>query len=252
VKISGMIVVTMSLSLVSILPAQSKSSASPTEVAREFFNAQSDGRWLYAARLLDLRGFEPYRQNAIRESRLKKGFVGPTPEQVMASEPGMPRAVAEYVAGRYAQAADSDALSMEFARTASADALAVLPVDEAAARWLEARDPRWQLERSRTHLPPGCQRPPILPTVKPPPNQALGEVMNHPTAPGGADTLSYVVFRDPTISRGAPGLMSPGVLTLTSVNGQWKILPLPDVGFAGGVRSFPGFGCVKVGVQPPN
>jgi len=252
VKIWGLIAVTMLFVVASILPAQSKSSASPTEVARDFFNAQSDGRWLDAARLLDLRGFEPYRQNAIRESRLKKGFVGPTPEQVMAREPGMPRAVAEYVAGKYAQVADSDALSMEFARTTTADALAALPVNEAAARWLEARDPRWQLERSRTHLPAGCQRPPILPPVKPPPNEALGEVMYRLTAPGGADTLSYVVFRDPTISRGAPGLMPPGVLTLTSVNGVWKILPLPDVGFAGGVRSFPGFGCVKVGVQAPN
>jgi hypothetical protein len=252
VKVWGITAVTMSFLLAALLPAQSKSGASPTEVAREFFNAQSDGRWLDAARLLDLRGFESYRQNAIRESGLKKGFVGPTPEQVMAREPGMPRVVAEYVAGKYAQVADSDALSMEFARTASPDALAVLSLDEAAARWLEARDPRWQLERSRTHLPPGCQRPPILPTVKPPPNEALGEVIYRLTAPGGVDTLSYVVFRDPTISRGAPGLKPPGVLTLTSVNGQWKILPLPDVGFAGGVRSFPGFGCVKVGVQPPN
>jgi hypothetical protein len=250
VKILGLIAVATSFLLPATLPAQAKSTASPTEVAREFFNAQSDGRWLDAARLLDLRSFERYRQNAIRDFRLRKGFAGPTPEQVMEREPGMPRAVAEYVAGKYAGLADSDALSTDFARTTSPEELAAIPLDEAAARWLEARDPRWQLERSRTHLPPGCQRPPVLPTVKPPPNEALGEVFSGLTAPGGADTLSYVVFRDPTISRGAPGLMPPGVLTLTSVNGQWKILPLPDVGFAGGLRSFPGFGCVKVGVQP--
>jgi hypothetical protein len=239
--------------LPSALSGQTRSGASATEVAREFFTAQSDGRWLDAARLLDLRAFEAYRQDAIRTSRLSKGFVGPTPEQVMAKQPDMPRAVAEYVARQYSRTADSDALSMEFARTTSADSLAFMPADEAAARWLEARDPRWQLERSRTHLPPDCIRPPIGPTVKPLPNNALGEVMYLLTAPGGTDSMSYVVFREPSgspSSRIGDG-MPPGVLTLTRANGQWKILPLPDVGFSGGARGYPGFGCVKVGVRPP-
>ena len=242
----------MVLLLSSTLGGQSQANLPPTAVAREFFKAQSDGRWLDAARVLDLRAFEAYRQDALRESGFKKGFVGPTAEQVMAKEPDMPRAVAEYVAKKYAQAADTDALSTVFARTTSADVLAALPADQAAARWLEARDPRWQFERSRAHLPPDCAPPTIDANVNPSPIEVLGNAITAPTAPGGTDSVSYVLFRDVSgspssrIGNGRP----PGVLTMTRINGQWKILPLPDLGFAGGIRSFPGFGCVKVGVQP--
>jgi hypothetical protein len=253
VKRTSFALATMLAVFPSALSGQTRSGASATEVARGFFTAQSDGRWLDAARLLDLRAFEAYRQDAIRTSRLNKGFVGPTPDQVMAKQPDMPRAVAEYVAKQYSQAADSDALSMEFARTTSSDSLASMPAEQAAARWLEARDPRWQLERSRAHLPADCVRPPIGPTVKPSPIEVLGNAITALAAPGRTDSLSYVLFRDVSVSQSSRigNGMPPGVLTLTRVDGQWKILPLPDVGFAGGMRSFPGFGCVKVGVQPP-
>jgi hypothetical protein len=234
------------------LTGQAAPAASPTEVGQEFFKAEADGRWLDAARLLDLRAFEAHRQDALRSSRAGKGFVGPTAEQVMREYPDMPPNVAEYVARKYAQAADSDALSRTFARTTSADTLAALPVDVAASRWLEARDPRWQLERSIAHLPAGCVRPAAGPTMKPTPKEVLGSPITSLTAPGGTDSLSYVLFRDvgqSPSSRIGNG-MPPGVLTLTRVNGQWKILPLPDVGFAGGVRNVPEYGCVRIGVEP--
>jgi hypothetical protein len=235
-----------------VLTGQVAPATSPTEVGRDFFAAEADGRWLDAARLLDLRAFEAHRQDALRSSQGAKGFVGPTPEQVMTEYPDMPRNVAEYVARKYAQAADSDALSRAFARTTSADTLAALPVDVAAARWLEARDPRWQLERSIAHLPAGCVRPAAGPTMKPPPKEVLGSAITALTVPGGNDSVSYVLFRDVRQSQSSRigNGMPPGVLTLTRVNGQWKILPLPDVGFAGGVRSVPEYGCVRIGVEP--
>jgi hypothetical protein len=245
------IVGAMVLLFPSILTSQSKPSASATEMARRFFAAWADGRWLEAARMLDLSAFESYRQDVIRSSRSGKSVVGPTPEQVMAQQPDMPRPVAEYIAGKYSAAADSDALSMLFARTTSADALAALPLEQAAARWLEARDPRWQAERSIAHLGPGCVRPRLDDIKKPPPNQALGEVNYRLTEPGGPDSLSYVVYRDPSVPR-IPNQMPPGVLTLIPVKGVWKIVPLPDIGFPGGVNRYTTYGCVKVGVQRPN
>lgn len=246
------VLVAMILLSPSALSGQGTSNASPTEVAREFFTAQMDGRWIDAARLLDLWAFEPYRQDAIRNSRLSRGVVGPTPEQVMAETPDMPRAVAEYVARKYSQAADSDALSLVFARTSSADVLAGMPADQAAARWLEARDPRWTLERSIAHLPAGCLRPKVETIPKPRPVEVVGNAITAPAVSNETDSVSYVLFRDVATSPSSRigDRTPPGVLTLLRANGQWRILPLPDVGFTAGVRNNPSFGCVHVSVQP--
>lgn len=235
------------------LAGQGRSNGSPTEVAREFFTAQMEGRWIDAARLLDLSAFDAFRRVAIRENQLARGMVGPTAEQVMARDPGMPRAVAEYFARKYSEAADSDALSLIFARTSSVDTVAALPLDQAAARWLEARDPRWTLERSIAHLPAGCLRPKVETIPKPRPVEVVGNAITAAAASNETDSVSYVLFRDVAASPSSRigNRAPPGVLTLLRANGQWRILPLPDVGFTGGVRNNPSFGCVHVGVQPP-
>jgi hypothetical protein len=146
---------------------------------------------------------------------------------------------------------------MTFARTSSVDTLAALPVDQAAARWLEARDTRWQLERSRSRLGPECARFPIPPTIKPAPKEVLAPAIDAPTVLDASDSVSYVLFRDPIRSQGmrSPAMrngmrMPPGVITLTRVNGEWRILSLPDLGFVGGVRSYASVGCTSVEKQP--
>jgi hypothetical protein len=94
----------------SLLPGQARKGLSPTEVAREFFAAESDGRWIDAAQLLDLAAFERTRQFAIQTASKSTSFGARTPEQIMAEQPDMPRAVAEYFAKQIAHMTDRDAL----------------------------------------------------------------------------------------------------------------------------------------------
>lgn len=236
------------------IDAQSNRHLAPTDVVREFFKAQADGRWRDAASFLNLEAFEPYREDAIRQTRMMKGRGGPTVEQVMAREPDMPRAVAEYVAKKYAAMADSDALSHEFAHTVSPDTLAALTPEQAAARWLEARDVRWQLERSAAHLGPECQKPSGLPFPdRPTPKEVLSPAVSATQAAGSGDSVSYVLYRDKgsnsagRISQSMP----PGIVTLKRVGGEWKILPLPDLGFPGGNRTYASVACTRVSGQSP-
>jgi hypothetical protein len=221
------------------------SPAGPEAVARTFFQAQADGRWLDAARLLDLTSFDAYRKAAAVRNRAAKGRAGPTVEQVLAEQPDMPRAVAEYVARIYTAASDSDALSIEFAHTTSVDSLLKLPLVVAAARWLEARDLRWQLERSRAPLPAGCMRPAAAATPKPRPKQVIGGVTPI-TRSAASDSASYVLFRDPTATAGRTGTTRlPDVLALVRVDGEWRITGFDNPEFAGSGYTYASLACVR-------
>ena len=224
------------------------SQTRPEAVVRAFFTAQDDGRWADAASLLALNAFEPYREDAIRRARAMKGRTGPTPEEVMARDPNMPRVVAEYVAKQYASYADSDALSLDFAHTTSPDALAALPVEEAAARWLEARGSRWQFERAVAHLPPDCIKPKSPLLDRWPPKEVLEPAVVTGSSGEAADSVSYVLFRDADFR--ATGRISkrgpPGVVTLFLIGKQWKIVPLPDLGIAAGPPAYAFPACVKI------
>ena len=223
--------------------AQSKTAA-PEEVVRQFFKAEDDGRWLDAARVLDLKRFEAIRQMTLRGLRTLRPPAAITPEKMMQMDPDMPRVVAEYQAKQTSRGfQEFDLLASEFARVPSADSLERLPVDEAAARWLEAKDPRWQEERDRRR---GSNRgrmecPPEVDSLK---AKALNQV--RPTAvilgATSGDSTRYVVVgsafapRPPRHQESVIDL-SPNVVTLVRVTGGWKIVPTPDMvgstGFGG-------------------
>ena len=121
----------------------------PQDVVRAFFQAEDDNRWLDAARMLDLKSFERIRSDFIQGVRHRSDFRGPTVESMMRMDPDMPRSVAEYqVAQWQRQMQDFDLLAQDFARVPSVDSLAALSVEEAAARWLEAKGPEWRTEIS--------------------------------------------------------------------------------------------------------
>jgi hypothetical protein len=224
-------------------------NASPTDVVRQFFKAEDDGRWLDAARLLDLNAFEAYRQTALLNASMSDGRTGPTPEQLMARDSAMPRAVAEYLAKQYSGMRVAEPLGREFARTVSADTLRALPRDEAAARWLEARDRRWQFQWSIAQLGPECQKPPGGSVPPEPAKVVLGPAVMPTGSP--SDTLSYVVFtegRSNPAGRVYQGA-TPGVVVLRRIGSDWRIVPLPDLGYVGGIRSYLGVGCTRVNVQ---
>jgi hypothetical protein len=225
--------------------AQSPAS-SPEDVVRQFFKAEDENRWLDAARLLDLRRFETIRRRTVNGLRTVRAPSRLTPEAIMQSDPDMPRAVAEYQAKQMNKGWEEfDLLSFEFARVQSVDTLEALPVDEAAARWLEAKGPKWVEERDRRRAAgrPAMKCPESVDSIKFTP---LGR-FKHPEAvvlgaTADGDSVRYVIvgrrgFGQRPGSQPFESEMSPSVLTLVRVNGAWRIVPTADMitstGFSG-------------------
>ena len=230
---------------------QSASNASPADVAREFFAAERDGRWLDAAHLLDLRTFEPRRTRSVINARNAQPFHL-TVERLLRDDPSMPRAVAEYqVKQSESVFRDFNPLSYEYADVPTADSLAALPIDVAAARWLEAQDPRWRMKAQPRSYSQKCMQMSDsgMKTIKtldgaaaasmftPPPREVVAVAPAGVTAPGLGDSLSYVLYREQYGTSGSrrreqmsrPEMRSsPRVLTLNRTALGWRVLPLTD------------------------
>lgn len=115
-------------------------------VAGDFFESLWRGEWRQAASLVDLSGFSMY-LDAVLQPRPP---VPPlTVEQYLRHDPDMPREVAEYQVRKFneSQVHAARRMGMEFAGIDSSAQLARLAPHEAMARWLEARDPTYQLQR---------------------------------------------------------------------------------------------------------
>jgi hypothetical protein len=232
--------------------AQVASNASPSDVARDFFAAERDGRWLDAARLLDLKAFEAQRTQDVANARRAREGFHLTVEQVRSSDPSMPRAVAEYYVKRAASMShDSNPLLYQYARVPSADSLAALPIDVAAARWLEAKDPRWMMHLGRGSG--GCELPESADSLfKPPPRRVVAATRDL-TISALADSVTYILFRDsvprfpgsasPAAALSSETVSSPGVLALVLTPGGWRIVPVVRLGEVPDVVI--GYGCMR-------
>ena len=245
--------------LLLLSPEQLLCQQKPEEVVRAFFGAEDQSRWLDAARMLDLNAFERIRKTTVQGVRHMKDYPPPTVESMMRMDPNMPRAVAEYqVKATQQQMRDYDIIAEQFARVTSVDTLAALSVEDAAARWLEAKSPEWRTEltwrhaRGRTEIKcPGltdsAARAIYIASAKEPRAVIRG-------ATPDTGSVSYVVIdvdyprithRDSADLRYGP---LPRALTLRRVEGAWKIEPaadLPDANGMGGSYSF-SVGCTKL------
>lgn len=219
------------------------------DVVRAFFKAEDENRWLDAARMLDLRRFEPIQRNAVTASRGAIRQI--TAQELMKLDPGMPRAAAEYQVKRMNEVRRThNYLLDEFARVTSVDSLAALSTEQAAARWLEAQGPEWKMELSArdSGTAPKVDCPELSDSAK----RALVRSARMPRATilgetERSDSLRYVVLGedfgmvhipDPTVN--GPSL-SPHVITLVNVAGAWKIVPaldMPRSNGLGGMTSF--------------
>jgi hypothetical protein len=192
----------------------------------------------------------------------------------------MPRAAAEYqVKQSEILMRDYNPLSDEYADVPTADSLAHLPADVAAARWLEAKDPRWLVRKGdKNGLPAECEQSsgPQLKALAdsqvkalnamamsmftPPPQQIVAVASAGSMNSGSTDSVSYVLFRDRYESRhdstsaGEPGpeiQTSPSALTLIKTSGGWRVYPALDFGLIHG-SSF-SFECAIAidSVKPP-
>jgi hypothetical protein len=161
-------------------------------------------------------------------------------------------------------------LIYEYADVTTADSLAALPVDVAAARWLEAKDPRWLMKRQARSSGECAQVYDSLPKQPSAVDSAAASMFMLPRpevvavasvgSPAGfADSLSYVIFRelyktnlDSTArSRMAvlPMQMSPSVLTMIRTPAGWRVQPVQDLGYAHGTFGF-SFDCTVDSVKP--
>jgi hypothetical protein len=220
--------------------AQAGSSAdTPAVVVDSFFRASAQERWRDAAHLMDLETFAELRDQAVRFMRRQPIVHRVTPEEYMKSDPKMPRVVAEYQAARTNEVmAHYGGVSQDYANVPSVDSLAALSVDEAAARWLQAKDSRYQMRRSLEEVRSRCNIADSLltsvldraPTFT---AQVLGTVLE--------DSIAYVLYAEkPVQQRGADSVsehprrgstphaswvMPPPVVTLRRVGPNWRIAP---------------------------
>lgn len=246
----------VAVALLVIVAARSVSGqANPEDVVRAFFKAEDEGRWIDAARLLDLQRFERIRANTLKVGDYRAPFIRRTPEDLMKFDPDMPRAAAEYQIKKMNEdMRDYDFLSHQYARTSTLESLRTLPIEEVAARWLEAKGPDWAAELSarerKRHPDPNCPEIPdsIAAKLKSEWRRPLATVLG---ATAGSDSLRYVVvgmqrWRPDSAGEaagrdGESGMsgMSPNVLTVRRVGGAWRIVPLEDMpdfmGFSGNV-----------------
>ena len=244
--------------LLLILPTRLLCQQKPEEVVREFFRAEDQNRWLDAARMLDLNAFERIRRTTVQGVRHMKDYPPPTVESMMRMDPKMPRAVAEYrVKEMQQQMRDFDIIAEQFARVTSVDTLAALSVEDAAARWLEAKGPEWRTELVWRHgqgllevncpgLADSAARAIYMANAKEPRAVIRG-------ATPDTGSVSYVVIDVdyPRVTRRDSADLWEGPLpravTLRRVQGVWKIEPaadLPDANGMGGSYSV-SIGCTK-------
>jgi hypothetical protein len=114
---------------------------------------------------------------------------------MMRSDPKMPRSVAEYNAARINAMRDTvkfSYLSHEYAGVTNVDSLAKLSPAEAAARWLQAKDPQWQM----THSPYGDPACAALPA------KYQAHLRRTVVATATADSTGYVIYDQNVVMAG--------------------------------------------------
>jgi hypothetical protein len=207
----------------------------PTSAARaavdSFFAGVAAERWTDAARWLDMERFAAFFKQTVSSTRAELPPPKMTVERLMANDSTMPRAVAEWQLSRMRQYEDSEPfnyLSRQFAGIRTQREFFALTPAEAAARWLEAEDPRtivrhvWRQMKCKTAIPTEMlqhQRPTVL-----------GAVV--------ADSMAYIVVRRlETDSSDAALMIAPEVIVARRTAAGWRVAPqlgLVSGAFGGG------------------
>jgi hypothetical protein len=145
----GWLIVSGALGTTGAVAQRPRTAEGAREVAEQFFRATERQEWALAASLLDLRTFEGFFRQTVDGARVALPQPEQTVESYLANQPAMPRVVAEWFVAeskRYKRPAFQD-FSETFAGVRSFRELAALSTPDAAARWLEATDPRERMRR---------------------------------------------------------------------------------------------------------
>lgn len=210
----------------SALPLQSAvAQPSPGDAATMFVQAWNARQWLTAARLLDLDTFDRFRRDFITRAR-RSPEEGPrmTVDDLRKTNPDMPLEVAQYQVRmmeeqrrRYA-----DPTPYEFARVASASILRNLDVAEAAGRWLESRDPQWQVRMQFEQA--GCPAPDDVNQIPSPKRSIAGIVQT-------SDSTSYAIVKEEREGDTGPAWAGGDltVIELIQIRNRWLVRPRADL-----------------------
>jgi hypothetical protein len=198
-------------------------SQPPGDVAERFLTAVAADRWSEAARLLDLDAFREYVDVFLRragEAQRERRPV-PTADELRRQEPSMPREVAEWHVRQMREADErmGDPTPYEFAGVRTTAELRRLSPEQAAARWLEARDPGYVIRRQLEAM--GCPAPNAdeLPRLQ---RRLLGVIEE-------GDSVAYALHREDVELGGPPAGGEFGVMELTLRRGRWLIQPRGDL-----------------------
>ncbi len=214
---------------VATLPNVAAGQSSPRDAANRFISAWNDRRWTEAAEGLDLEQFDRFRQDFIGRARRQSEGPVPTVEELRRRNPDMPRDVAEYQIQQMQEQRRryEDPTSFEFANVRSLSALRGLTSTEAAARWLESRDPRYSARLQYEQA--GCPAPTDLDQIPSATRRLIGIVSE-------SEGTAYALVKEERPGDDTPDYYGGDltVIQLKQRRGQWLVAPrgdlLPDVG----------------------
>jgi len=194
--------------------------AAAEAVGMAFLNAVRAADWKAAAAFLDVVPLDHYRLAQIDMVRRIRSQPPMTVERLMAGNPKLPRAVAEYEVGQMNEHnGRTNLLEYDFG-IADPDSLAGLPASVVAQRWLEVHDPRWRLRKAITRSNCGSA---LLDSMPAPTFRVLGTVV--------ADPMAYLIYErddEPPIMPDDIHGPGPRLLMLRRGMDGWWVLPRLD------------------------
>jgi len=207
------------------LPAQ---ATSPSAIARAYFDAIVIQNWNAAATLLRTDDVERIRRDAIASFRPRESRTF-TADDFLRHDSAMPRAVAQYQADqankRVKELPDLGGLQFAFADVKDTAQLAALSAVEVGARWIEARDLRYQMRRMLASSPE-CPREMYSAAAASmvPRFEVLGEVVRTDTA--------WVLYRNVEQTADIPAqyIPPPSLKLLFRDPSGWRIAPRDELG----------------------
>lgn len=223
-----MLVVALSLALAVSGIARAQATKPAREravraVVDSFYDAIRRERYDQAASYVMLEPFQQYFAGVVRAARVPHP-AGASADRLMAVDPTMPRAVAEWEADRSKRSASGQLpfLPMQFAGITTAQQVAALTPSQALVRWLQAKDPR-QAERA-AWTQGSCRG------VKPPAGYDSLSPQQIAAVAFESDSTAYVVIRPGGQTRAPAGPFGSERLVALHAHGRsWRLEPRQDL-----------------------
>ena len=205
--------------------AQCDDAAAAQAIATAYLRALQAADWKAAVGFLELEPFDQYRRQQAQNAKQQQTAPPITAERLMAHDPQMPRAVAEFNARRMNDSRRSMTfLEYQFGLS-DPDSVLSLPVEALAERWLEVHDGRYETRRALRGSP--CAIDPSTVALPEPHYRVLGTVVS--------DSVAYVLFTNDELPSHLIDDVSspfPSMLFLRHSQGSWWVLPHTMMGNA--------------------